>query len=117
LTDFNPANQPIAIDPNTGKGRFKTGPKGVYGFVLTSDNRDQLELQVNGQRVIDLHNMWTPTSASGVVELEANTEYEIYAKGGPCGAQLTIRPPADITTFRSEVGEAIDYYFFCGMAK
>ena len=41
LTDFNPADQSIAIDPSTGKGKFTTGAKGVYGFVLTSDNRDQ----------------------------------------------------------------------------
>src|SRR5215471_16177444 len=71
LTDFNPADQTIAIDPNTGKGKFTTGAKGVYGFVLTSDNRKQLELEVGGQRVIDIENFWTPTSASGAVDLEA----------------------------------------------
>ena len=42
LTDFNPADQSIAIDPSTGKGKFTTGAKGVYGFVLTSDNKDRL---------------------------------------------------------------------------
>lgn len=114
LTDFNPADQSIAIDRITGKGSFRTTAKGVYGFLLTSDDRNQLELEVNGKRVIDLHNMWTPTSASGVAELEANTEYEVTAKGGPGGVQLTVRPPTDTTTFRSEVGEAIDYYFFYG---
>ena len=29
LTDFNPADQSIAIDPATGKGRFTTGAKGA----------------------------------------------------------------------------------------
>ncbi len=114
LTDYDPADQSISIDPTTGKGRFTTGAKGAYGFLMTSDNREQLELEVNGQHVIDLHNMWTPTSASGVAELEANTEYEVSANGGPGGVQLTVRPPVDTTTFRSEVGEAIDYYFFYG---
>ena len=38
------------------------------------------------------------------------------AKGGPGGLQLSARPPEDTTTFRSEVGQAIDYYFFYGPA-
>ena len=114
LTDFNPADQAIDIDPKTGKGKFTTGAKGSYGFLLASDNKDQLVVDVNGQHVIDLVNMWTPSSASGVVDLEANKEYEVTAKGGPGGIQLSARPPQDTTTFRSEVGQAIDYYFFYG---
>ena len=114
LTDFNPADQSIAIDPNTGKGTFTTGTKGVYGFLVSSDNKDRLALQVNGQQVIDLENMWTPTSASGVIELEANKKFEVSARGGPAGVQLAVRPPQDTTTLRSEEGQAIDYYFFYG---
>ena len=114
LTDFNPADQTIVIDPTTGKGKFTTGARGVYGFLLSSDNRNQLVVEVNGQRVIDLQNMWLPASASGRVELEANKEYEVSAKGGPAGVQLAVRPPQDTTTFRSEVGQGIDYYFFYG---
>jgi alpha-D-xyloside xylohydrolase len=114
LTDFNPADQSIAIDPNTGKGAFTTGAKGTYGFVLTSDNKNQLTLQVDGQQVIDINNIWTPTSASGTVGLKANKAYEVAAHGGPGGVQLAVRDPQDTTTFRSEVGQAIDYYFFYG---
>ena len=114
LTDFNPADQAIAVDPSTGKGKFTTGAKGNYGFLLASDNKDQLVVDVNGKHVIDLVNMWTPSSASGVVDLEANKKYEISAKGGPGGLQLSARRPQDTITFRSEVGQAIDYYFFYG---
>jgi alpha-D-xyloside xylohydrolase len=114
LTDFNPADQSIAIDPGTGKGKFTTGAKGSYGFLLSSDNRNQLVVEVNGQRVIDLQNMWTPTSGSGSMELEANKEYEVSARGGPGGVQLAVKPPQDTTMFRSEVGQAVDYYFFYG---
>src|SRR5437588_238288 len=114
LTDFNPADQSIIINPSTGKGRFTTGAKGSYGFVLTSDNRNQLTLQVGGQQVIDINNIWTPTSASGTAALEQNKEYEVSARGGPGGVQLAMRAPQDTTTFRSEVGKAIDYYFFYG---
>jgi len=114
LTDFNPADQTIAIDPGTGKGKFTTGAKGSYGFLLSSDNRNQLIVEVNGQRVIDLQNMWTPTSGSGSMELEASKEYEVSARGGPGGVQLAVRPPQGTTTFRSEVGQAVNYYFFYG---
>ena len=114
LTDFNPADQVVDVDAKTGKGRFTTSAKGSYGFLLASDNRDQLVLEMNGKRVIDLVNMWTPSAASGVIDLEANRTYEVTAKGGKGGLQLWARPPQDTTTFRSEVGQAIDYYFFYG---
>src|SRR5438477_9866258 len=114
LTDFNPADQAVAIDPQTGKGIFKTTAKGTYGFLLSSDNKNQLALRVNGDPVIDLQNMWTPTSAIGEVGLDANRNYEVSAHGGPGGVQLAVRPPQDTTTFRSEIGQAIDYYFFYG---
>jgi alpha-D-xyloside xylohydrolase len=116
LTDFNPADQAIEIDAKTGKGKFTTAGKGSYGFLLASDNKDQLVVDVNGKRVVDLVNMWTPSSASGVMDLDANKEYEISAKGGPGGIQLWARQPQDTTTFRSQTGQAIDYYFFYGPA-
>ena len=97
LTDFNPADQAIAIDPATGKGKFTSGAEGSYGFLLASDNKDQLIVDVDGKHVIDLVNMWTPSAASGVVGLEANKEYEVSAKGGPGGLQLSARPPQDST--------------------
>lgn len=114
LTDFNPADQAIEVDAKTGKGKFTTGAKGNYGFLLASDNKEQLVVDVNGTHVINLVNMWTPSSGSGIADLEPNKEYEVSAKGGPGGIQLSARPPQDTTTFRSEVGQAINYYFFYG---
>src|ERR1700722_943089 len=114
LTDFNPADQPIEVNAKTGKGKFTTGAQGSYGFLLASDNKDQLVVDVNDRHVIDLINMWTPSAASGAVGLEAHKEYAVAAKGGPGGFQLSARPPQDTSAFRSEVGQAIDYYFFYG---
>lgn len=114
LTDFNPADQPIEVDPKTGKGKFTSTVKGAYGFRLASDNKDQLVVKVEGKPVIDITNMWTPSVASGVLNLDAGKEYEVSAAGGPAGVQLAVRLPSDTTTFRSELGDAIDYYFFYG---
>ncbi len=114
LTDFNPADRSIPIDSNTGNGQFNTTAKGKYGFVLTSGNRNQLTLKFGAEPVIDIENTWTPTTASGVISLEANKSYEVSARGGTGGVQLAMRPPQDTTTFRSEVAPAIDYYFLYG---
>ena len=114
LTDFNPADQVIQIDPETGKGKFRTGGRGSYGFLVSSDNRNELTVELDGRQVVNLQNMWTPTSASGAIELDGNTEHEVIARGGPPGVQLAVRPPEDTTTFRSEVGQAIDYYLIYG---
>ena len=115
LTDFNPADQAIAIDPATGKGKFTTGAKGSYGFLLTSDNKDQLVVDVDGKHVIDLVNMWTPTFGIGCGRIWRRTR---SMKSPPRAAREAFnwpsRPPQDTTTFRSEVGQAIDYYFFYG---
>ena len=73
-------------------------------------------VDVNEKHVIDLVNMWTPTTGSGTVDMEANKEYEVTAHGGPGGVQLAVRPPQNTTVFRSEIGPAIDYYFFYGPA-
>jgi len=66
--------------------------------------------------VIDLVNMWTPRRHQGAVELDANKEYEITAKGCPEAFSCRRVHRRDTTTFRSEVGQAIDYYFFYGPA-
>jgi alpha-D-xyloside xylohydrolase len=112
LTDFNPADESVAIDSGSGKGKFTTGPNGRYGFLLTSDNKNQLDLRVNGQEVIDIQNMWTPTSVSAALQLKGGTDYEVSARGGPGGVQLAVRPPQNTTSFRSEVGEAMTIIFF-----
>lgn len=114
-TDFNPASRLIETDRTTGEGRFTTGPAGVYGFFIGGgDRKDELLLRVNGHPVIDLHNIWLPSSASGKLRLAANTQYTAVLKGGGENARAYFRPPQDTTCFRSEAGSAIDYYFLYG---
>ena len=115
LTDFNPADQAIAIDPATGKGKFTTGAKGSYGFLLASDNKDQLVVDVDGKHVIDLVNMWTPNIGIGRRRIWRRTR---SMRSPPRAALEAFNcrrvHREDTTTFRSEVGQAIDYYFFYG---
>ena len=114
VTDYDAADQPIALDAATGEGHFKTTAGGNYGFLLSSDGTGQLSLEVANQSVIDLHNMWTPYTAGGQMYLKAATDYTVVAKGGKTGVKLFLRPPSDRTDFRSAAGSAIDYYFLYG---
>jgi alpha-D-xyloside xylohydrolase len=81
LTDFNPAIQTISLD-QSGRAEFKSGPEGEYGFLLSGNFRNKLQLTVGDEQVIDLKNMWLPVSAGGKIHLAANTTYNIAAETG-----------------------------------
>jgi alpha-D-xyloside xylohydrolase len=113
LTDFNPADQSIAIDKATGSGSFNATVAGDYGFLMGSDRTEQLRLRVDGKWVIDLENIWVPDTASGHIYLEAG-QHTVVAQGGKTGVTLAFRSPANVTTFRSQAADSIDYYFLYG---
>jgi alpha-D-xyloside xylohydrolase len=112
LTDFNPAAERVNLDGN-GVGTFETGPEGEYGFLLSGNYRDKLRLSVGDQQVIDLKNMWLPLAVGAKIHLLAHTTYKIAAETGG-DTKLAVRTPSDTMTFRSQVGDAVDYYFFYG---
>jgi alpha-D-xyloside xylohydrolase len=113
LTEFNPADTQVAL---TGKsGTFTTTAAGDYVFIVKDgDRRGLIGVQVNGQTVAAITNMWVPYTISGKMALPANTACSVSLLGGGKDAKIFARPLGDTTTFRSEVGDAIDYYFFYG---
>ena len=112
LTDFNPATEPIHLD-ESGAGTFQSGREGEYGFLLTGNYRNKLRLAVDGKQIIDIKNMWVAETAGGKIHLAANTTYRVKAETG--GApQLSMRVPSDTMGFRSDAGQAVDYYFVYG---
>jgi alpha-D-xyloside xylohydrolase len=112
LTDFNPADQQIPLDAN-GAGSFTTAEEGDYGFLLQGNLRNKLLLSVDGKPVIDLRNMWLPAAAGGKIHLAAHTAYRITAETGG-DTKLAVRFPTPAMSFRAEVGQGSDYYFFAG---
>lgn len=112
LTDFDPATQEIHLDEN-GVGTLHTGPEGEYGFLLSGNYRNKLRLSVDGQQMIDLKNMWLPLSAGAKMHLAANTTYKVAAETGG-DTKLAVRVPSETMTLRSQVGDAVDYYFLYG---
>ncbi|MGP8224645.1 MAG: TIM-barrel domain-containing protein [Terracidiphilus sp.] len=112
LTDFDPTTDVIPLD-DTGAGSFRTTQEGEYGFLLSGNYRSKLRLSINGEQIIDIKNMWVPGSASGKMHLAANTTYKVVAETGG-DAKLSMRAPSETMAFRSETGEAVDYYFIYG---
>ena len=112
LTDFDPATQTIALNKQ-GEGTFHTGAAGEYGFLVTGNDRKKLQLAVNGKKIIDIQNMWVPASAGAKMRLSANTTYDVTAESGG-DTQLFVRAPSDSMAFRSQAGQAVDYYFMYG---
>src|ERR1035437_8789784 len=113
LTEFNPADTQV---PLTNKsGTFTTTDAGDYVFfVKDGDRRGLIGVQVNGQTVVAITNMWVPYTISGKIALPAHATYSVSLLGGGSQAKIFARPLGNTTTFRSEVGDAIDYYFFYG---
>ncbi len=112
LTDFNPTEEVIPLD-NTGAGSFRTAQEGEYGFLLSGNYKYALRLSINDAQIIDIKNMWVPGSASGKIHLAANTTYHVMTETGG-DAKLSVRAPSETMAFRSEMGEAVDYYFLYG---
>lgn len=112
LTDFNPAMETVHVDQN-GVGTIQTGPEGEYGFLLSGNYRNRLRLSVDGQQIVDLKNMWLPFSAGAKIHLAANSTYKVIAETGG-DTTLAMRSPSNTMAFRSQVGDAVDYYFFYG---
>jgi len=113
LTDFNPADTQVELTNKTGS--FTTSEAGDYVFfVKDGDRRNQIGIQINGQTIVAITNMWVTYNLSGKVTLPANTTAAVTLLGGGRNAKIFARPLGNTTTFRSEVGDAIDYYFFYG---
>ncbi|MGO8764663.1 MAG: TIM-barrel domain-containing protein, partial [Limisphaerales bacterium] len=113
LTDFNPADTQVALTDQSGA--YTTTDAGDYVFFVKDGNRrGEIGVQVNGQTVAAITNMWVPYTISGKITLPANTACTVTLLGGGRDAKIYARPLGNTTTFRSEVGDAIDYYFFYG---
>ncbi len=113
LTEFNPADNQVAL--TSGTGTFTTGAAGDYVFIVKDGNLSGLiGVQVNGQTVASIANTWVPYTISGKIALPASTACTVTLLGGGSNAKIYARPLGNTTTFRSEVGDAIDYYFFYG---
>lgn len=144
LTDFNPVDNEIRLTvedsaaktdaggPNAteqidsaGKkkesplpvhqGTFTSNAEGDYVFFAKNgDRKKALIIEVDGERIGGIENFWVPYTTVGRVHLAAGKTCSVKVIGGGSKVLLFARPLGETTTFRSQVGDAIDYYVFHG---
>jgi alpha-D-xyloside xylohydrolase len=121
LTDFNPVDDQIVLTAKNAaataprQGTFTSGDAGDYVFfVKDGDRRNQIGIEMDGAQIGGITNHWVPYTTVAKVHLPANKTVKVRLLGGGDAAKLFARPLGNSTTFRSQVGDKIDYYFFFG---
>ena len=115
ITQVNPADDQVQIDPETHTGSYTTKDAGEYVFFVKDGNRkEEIGVNVDGHDLSDIKNNVTPCAVAGKIDLAANKVCAVKLLGGGKDAKVFARPLGNTTTFRSDVGDAIDYYFFYG---
>ncbi len=115
LTDFNPIDQEVKLDPATHSGYVFGGVDGrVVLQVRDGDAHSEIGIKVDDQVLVDLKNPFVPFSISAQTTLPPHAKALATVIGGGPNVKLVFGPPSDFTTFRSQVGDVIDYTFFYG---
>jgi alpha-D-xyloside xylohydrolase len=115
LTDYDPLDHDVPLDPQTRMANFTTGAAGDYVFMARDgDARNDIGIKLNGQFLVDIQNPFVPYTVSAQATLPANTTVQVQISGGGPNVKLQAAPKSDRTVFRSQVGDAIDYTFFYG---
>ena len=103
--------QPLAVH----QGIFIADDEGDYVFFAKNgDRKNALLIEVDGNQIGGLKNFWVPYTAVGTMRLSAHQSCNVKVLGGGSRVKLFARPLNDTTIFRSQVGDAIDYYVFYG---
>ena len=143
LTDFNPADKKVVLHREEGtgkqvtvnvtsteggkkevrssnvfKGKIQIPADGKYSLLLDVGQKmaRRHHLNINGQNVIDVRNIWLPPTTSLIVDLKAGT-HELSAELER-GDQPVVyyKKVTDETVFHSPVAECVDYTLFVGNA-
>ncbi len=141
LTDFNPADNYIALEKtdiavetvtvnatgtsgnqketrniNSFIGSIDIPATGKYSILLDVGQKMARKhyLMIDGEKVIDINNVWLPPTSSLIVDLEKG-KHEIIAEGEKNDKPILYwKKVTDETVFRSPVANALDYTVFAG---
>ena len=102
LTEFNPADTEVTLTNKSGTFTTTDADDYVY-FVKDGDRRNLIGVQVNGETVAAVTNMWVPYTISGKVMLPANTTCSVNLLGGGTAGDLAA---ADSQAFHQELVKA-----------
>lgn len=141
LTDFNPADQFVELTPANASGEAvtvnTTGTSGnvretrqTYSFTASVDvprsgsysllldvgqrMARKYYLVIDGQKIVDVNNLWLPPTTSAIVELTAG-KHDIEVQGERNDKPVLYwRPVSEEAVFRSPVAQMLDYTVFAG---
>lgn len=141
LTDFNPVDQFVELTPANASGEAvtvnTTGTSGnvretrqTYSFTASVDvprsgsysllldvgqrMARKYYLVIDGQKIVDVNNLWLPPTTSAIVELTAG-KHDIEVQGERNDKPVLYwRPVSEETVFRSSVAQMLDYTVFAG---
>ena len=141
LTDFNPADQFVELTPANASGEAVTvnttgtsgnvretrqtysftasvevPRSGSYSLLLDVGQRmaRKYYLVIDGQKIMDVNNLWLPPTTSAIVELTAG-KHDIEVQGERNDKPVLYwRPVSEETVFRSPVAQMLDYTVFAG---
>lgn len=143
LTNFNPSDNSIALLKKNAEGEkvevdvtstegnrremrennifeasLNIDKPGKYALLL--DVGQQMarrhNLQIDGQTVMEMRNLWLPPTASAIVELGKGTHAVTAELTGNDKPVLYYKPVTATSTFNSPVADGIDYTVFAGSA-
>lgn len=142
LTDFNPADNSIALQANSNtaskkdivdvtsteggkkevrernifEGTLNIAEEGQYSLLLDVGQKmaRRHNLVIDGVPVIEMQNLWLPPTASAIVTLSAgkHTVSAELSKGDR--PTLFFKKVEDESVFRSPIADAVDYTVFVG---
>ncbi|MDN3665567.1 TIM-barrel domain-containing protein [Algibacter miyuki] len=110
-----------AAKKNIRETTFTPTKTGEYTFLALSDNagrmRGEINVNIDGEDVINYSTIWMPRRYSGKKHLEAGKAYKVIFQN--TGAKIPGKlfynePDFNKTVFSSIKGNAIDYYFVYG---
>lgn len=141
LTDFNPADKSVELTPANASGEAvtvnTTGTSGnvretrqTYSFTASVDvprsgsysllldvgqrMARKYYLVIDGQKIVDVNNLWLPPTTSAIVELTAG-KHDIEMQGERNDKPVLYwHPVSEETVFRSPVAQMLDYTVFAG---
>jgi alpha-D-xyloside xylohydrolase len=143
LTDFNPADQSVALavagEDGEGQTVNATGTAGnrrerrfsrsfagsidipedgTYSLLLDVGQKMSRRhyLAIDGEPIVDVSNTWLPPTTSAIVDLTAGTHTLAVEGVRTDNPVLYWKKVEDATTFRSPVAAALDYTVFAGKA-
>lgn len=101
---------------NIFEATLEIAESGQYALLL--DVGQQMarrhNLQIDGQQVMEMRNLWLPPTSSAIVELEKGTHTIVAELTGNDRPLLYYQLATNSTTYNSPVADRIDYTIFAG---